>query len=420
MGIQHPYPDLVWYLMIYSLIGWTLEVCIYAVTNHRFVNRGLLNLPFSLPYGLTSAALTLVMPTLDSGISRFLMALLVYRLVRSLCNHFVRRVSGLESAEADSRAVRLLSSMTAAAGLFIQDLLVHPMLLAINSLLPDPITDLTSAAFLVMVLVDFLCVRHTLRTHRLSPTTVRHLTRTQKLADRMSRAIWARLEKSYPGIGETDTQDHVFARGLCFDKLFWIFLVSSILGAGIEMVFCRVTGGVWMNRSSLLYGPFSVVWGLGAVVLTVVLQQLSDKPDRSIFLAGCVLGGVYEYLCSVFTEFFFGTVFWDYSHMPLNLGGRINLLYCIFWGLLAVLWLRILYPPMEKVIERLPPLAGKVLTWLLAVLMVFNTALTSVAMLRYTDRRSEHPRSGVVEQFLDDRYPDGYMEQRWPNMIVTE
>lgn len=175
-----------------------------------------------------------------------------------------------------------------------------------------------------------------------------------------------------------------------------------------------------MNRSSLLYGPFSVVWGLGAVVLTVVLQQLNDKPDRYVFLSGCVLGGVYEYLCSVFTELVFGTIFWDYSHMPLNLGGRINLLYCIFWGLLAVLWLRVLYPPMERTIERLPPLAGQIITWVLIALMVCNAALTCAAMLRYTDRRGEAPRTGIVESFLDERYPDRYMEERWPNMKVTE
>ena len=62
MSIQYSYPDLIWYLMIYSFLGWVMEVCIYAVTNHRFVNRGLLNLPVSLPYGLTSVTLMLVLP----------------------------------------------------------------------------------------------------------------------------------------------------------------------------------------------------------------------------------------------------------------------------------------------------------------------------------------------------------------------
>ena len=39
----------------------------------------------------------------------------------------------------------------------------------------------------------------------------------------------------------------------------------------------------------------------------------------------------------------FGTVFWDYSGFKFNLGGRINLLYCFFWGIAAVIWICLLY-----------------------------------------------------------------------------
>ena len=419
MPIHYSILDLVWYVMVYSIIGWTIEVCVYAVTTHRFVNRGLLNLPFSIPYGLVSAVLMVVLPTLHGLPVQFLMTLAISCLIRVLCDHFVRRVSGAERKDSSLRSLRLLAALAMTSLLLLQYLLIHPFLLTLFAIVPGWLRSVGAWLFLALVTADFFCVRHTLRTHRLSPTLVRHLSGTQRIADRMTDAIWSRLQRAYPGIRETGEQDHTFARGLCFDKLFWVFLMSSVLGAGIEMVFCRVTGGVWMNRSSLLYGPFSVVWGLGAVVLTVALQRLSDKPDRHIFLAGCLLGGVYEYLCSVFTEVVFGTVFWDYSHMPLNLGGRINLLYCIFWGLLAVLWLRVLYPPMERQIEKLPPLAGKVITWLMITLMVCNAALTSAAMLRYTDRQAGPVRTGIVETFLDERYPDSYMERRWPNMIVT-
>ena len=113
----------------------------------------------------------------------------------------------------------------------------------------------------------------------------------------------------------------------------------------------------------------------------------------------------------------------DLNRVAVVLFGRNVYWYGVIIGLgflLAVLWLRVLYPPMERTIERLPPLAGKILTWLLIALMLCNAALTSAAMLRYTDRRSESPRSGIVPQFLDERYPDSYMERRWPNMIVTE
>ena len=81
-----------------------------------------------------------------------------------------------------------------------------------------------------------------------------------------------------------------------------------------------------MSRSSVVYGDFSIVWGLGCVLLTAILYQYRNRGKGYIFLFGTVVGGVYEDACSVLQKFVFGTVFWDYSKVPFNLGGRINLL----------------------------------------------------------------------------------------------
>ena len=278
-------------------------------------------------------------------------------------------------------------------------------------------------AGVVLILADFVGVMRTLRTSSATRLNKAGQETTQRMADRITSAIWRRLQKAYPGLTAADVpgpERYVFARGICFDKLVWVFLVTSFLGALIEMVFCRVTSGQWMSRSGVLYGSFSFVWGLGAVVLTITLQRIADKPDRRIFLAGFVIGGAYEYLCSVFTELVFGTVFWDYSKMPLNIGGRTNVLYCIFWGLLAVAWIKVLYPPMSKGIEKIPALLGKVITWVIIFFLACDGLLTAAAMLRYTDRQNNPEPKNAAEAFLDDTYDDNWMEHHWPNMVVTK
>lgn len=175
-----------------------------------------------------------------------------------------------------------------------------------------------------------------------------------------------------------------------------------------------------MSRSSVIYGPFSIVWGIGAVLLTVVLQKLAGKEDRYVFLAGCILGGVYEYLCSVFTEIFLGTTFWDYSKMPFNIGGRTNLLYCVFWGILSVAWVKICYPKISGFIEKLPALGGKIATWVLLVLMICNGLISAAAMIRYVERKDGIEAGNSVESFLDDKYPDQLVEWIWPNMKIEK
>ncbi len=48
---------------------------------------------------------------------------------------------------------------------------------------------------------------------------------------------------------------------LSVSDLLWLFVIGAFLGDMVETVFCRVTAGVWMSCSSLVWGPFSVVWG---------------------------------------------------------------------------------------------------------------------------------------------------------------
>ena len=98
----------------------------------------------------------------------------------------------------------------------------------------------------------------------------------------------------------------VQAEGLSVYRVFWLFLMASFLGDLIEVVFWLVTRGELISRSSLVYGPFSLVWGFGAVLLTLVFHKLQDQGNIQIFLLGTALGGVYEYICSWFQEWAFG------------------------------------------------------------------------------------------------------------------
>lgn len=427
MEISYTSLDLLMYLLLYSFIGWGIEVCVMAIKDRRFVNRGFLNMPLTLSHGIAAALLLPVLATLKSVLLEFLMIWVVICLVQSLSNQFLKGISRRHAMlscrpETISGRRALVFSLLVAGVYLLFYLIIHPLIFGLVTLIPDLVVRIVVIAAGVLVAADFVSVLYTLRTDRPTALGEAQQETTRRMARRMSDAIWKRLQKAYPGIGEenADERNYIFAKGICFDKLVWVFLVSSFLGALIEMTFCRITAGFWMSRSSVLYGAFSFVWGFGAVVLTVALQRVAGRPDRYIFLAGFVIGGVYEYLCSVFTELVFGTVFWDYSEMPLNIGGRTNVLYCIFWGLLSVVWIKVLYPPMSKGIEKLPPLLGKIATWVIVFVMACNGLLTAAAMCRYTDRQASPQPDNVIEQFLDTRYDDAYMEKRWPNMVVTE
>lgn len=421
--------ELMLYLIIYSFIGWAVEMCYTTVRSRHFINYGFLNLPFILPHGLAAVLLLAVLPTLPNNLMiAYLTAAMICGIVWHLSEQFVTSIghhSGFTHKQRmlfDDRGGVWFTLLNAFVYLTVY-LIIHPFLHTVVRILPELLIQITVIVWLTAILLDFVCVLYTIRTSNVLESSEIARKRTLRLAGKMSEGIWRRLQKAYPGVermGDAQKANYVFADGICFDKLVWVLLISSFLGALIETCFCYLEGAGWMNRSSLLYGQFSIVWGFGAVVLTVVLQHLRHKQIRMLFLAGFVIGGTYEYTCSVLSELVFGTVFWDYSDMPLNIGGRTNVQYCVYWGLLGVLWMKVLYPAMERIIEKIAPLPGKMITWLLVVIFLCNGILTAGAMLRYTDRKIHPEPNNIIEAMLDANYDDEWMEERWPNMKIVE
>ena len=199
-----------------------------------------------------------------------------------------------------------------------------------------------------------------------------------------------------------------------------LFVIGAFLGDIVETLFCRVTAGVWMSRSSLVWGPFSVVWGLALVLAAILLRGGEQKSESRIFWFGVILGGAYEYVCSAVTELLFGTVFWDYSGFKFNLGGRINLLYCFFWGIAAVTWIRYGYPLVAKGMKAVKRRIRPWMTALLAVFMAVNLVTSALALARYDARTSGAAPANAVDVLLDEHFDNARMERIYPNAKKVE
>ena len=212
------------------------------------------------------------------------------------------------------------------------------------------------------------------------------------------------------------TPEASFAHGLNIYKLFWIFFIGCFLGVVIETLWCLLRYRKLESRKGLVWGPFNLVYGFGALVMTVGLLWLRDSRDLFIFAVGTILGGVFEYICSVVQEKVVGTVSWDYRKFPLNLNGRINLLYCFFWGILALLWVRDTYPHLSGLIEKIPNEVGIPLTWIGVVFFIINSIHSALVVYRMNERKSGIYQTSRFWEFIDRHYPDEKVRKIYPNM----
>ena len=227
------------------------------------------------------------------------------------------------------------------------------------------------------------------------------------------------LISAAPANGTIDLEemagDH-FARGLGIYKLLLVCFLGSFAGVVVELGWCLIRNGYLESRSGLVYGPFNLLYGAGAVALTVCLYRFRNRGNWLSFLGGMLVGTVVEYLCSWGQEVLFGSRSWDYSHMPFNLNGRVCLLYSVFWGILGVLWIKDLYPRMAQLILKLPNKLGKILTVAVTVFLIFDSLVSLAAVARWAERVHGQPASSAVETLLDERFPNDRMEKIYANM----
>lgn len=212
-----------------------------------------------------------------------------------------------------------------------------------------------------------------------------------------------------------------FAEGLCFRKLFFIFLIASVIGTIYEdvLVFVRTfleTGtGVWMTHRGVIYGPFNVIYGFGAALMCWLLLRKPYK-NWQVFLYSALMGGAVEYLLSLGQELVIGTRSWDYSGLWLNINGRTTLPIMLIWGLLGLVFIKFVYPWVSNLIERIPPVIGENLFVILLIFMVLNMAISWTALIRQNLRHHEVRPLTPIGEFCDQHYPDEFLHKYYTNM----
>lgn len=175
-------------------------------------------------------------------------------------------------------------------------------------------------------------------------------------------------------------------------RLLAYFIIYSVIGYIVETLFGLIKYGTLESRQSFLYGPFCSIYGLGAVSIIVCLQYFK-KNYNTIFIGGAVLGLALEYVVSWIGEVIFNVRWWDYSNIPLNLNGRICLLYGLFWGFLSLYLMISLNPKVDKLIDlvkkKLTSFIARGIVMFFIVFIVVDCILSALAIMAFMVRTIE-------------------------------
>lgn len=217
---------------------------------------------------------------------------------------------------------------------------------------------------------------------------------------------------------------------LNYFNLFWVFFVCSVLGLILEEVWHMVVvdPGVYQDRAGMLFGPFSPIYGFGAVLMTMALNRFYKKNPLIIFLVSALIGGAFEVFVGWFLQTSFGVVSWSYSHIRLFgmpdpiavlTGGRTCTPFACMWGLGGLIWIKVLLPRLLKLINMIPWKRRYSATVILTAVMLIDGVMTLQSLDYWYQRVNGTVRNIPVAQFYDKHFDNEYMENRFQSMTMS-
>lgn len=167
-------------------------------------------------------------------------------------------------------------------------------------------------------------------------------------------------------------------------QMFYYFLLYSIIGWFVEVVYMTLETGEFQNRG-FLNGPICPIYGFGMVMIIIMLTPITHSPVL-LFVVSSVVCTTWELLVGVLMEKVFNNTWWDYSHERFNFKGYICLKVSLLWGLACLIVMKIFHPMMEKIIDYIPYNIGKIVGWAFFIYIIFDSVISLCAVIRLNEK----------------------------------
>ena len=217
-----------------------------------------------------------------------------------------------------------------------------------------------------------------------------------------------------------EPKDISFVQTSAFYKVFYIFIIGSIFGCYMEQIRYFLQRDIWECRAGVIWGPFSEIYGVGAVLIYLLYRSIKEHTPLMIFILSAVCGSGFEYIASLFQELVFHSVTWNYSAEPFNLCGRTSLKYSIYWGLLGLFFIKCIYPILDRQMENIRGGLALTATWVFVAFMTVNLLFSGIAVDRWNERLQNIPSGNSIESYMDQYYDNAKMQERFPHMKFLE
>lgn len=163
-----------------------------------------------------------------------------------------------------------------------------------------------------------------------------------------------------------------------------MFFVYACMGWCLEVVFCGLNNGHFINRG-FLNGPVCPIYGVGGVLIVSLLTPISENVFV-LFAGAVIVTSAIEYLTGYALEKLYNARWWDYSKEPFNIKGYICLKFSLAWGVVGIILMRGIHPTVMRIVGIIPKVLGIVLLSVFSAVFIADCIATFISVKKLTDR----------------------------------
>ena len=198
-----------------------------------------------------------------------------------------------------------------------------------------------------------------------------------------------------------------------------IFLLASVLGLILETIYMYTLYGVLESRVGLVWGPFSPLYGFGAVLLTAVLWPMRNEPVWKIFVISAAVGGTLEQLAGWGMETIMHAWSWSYLHFPDHITQWVAWRFLVMWGVLGLVWCKAIMPELLFRIGEPTTKRQGIVVGFLTAFIILDISITMLCFYRAGKRQEGVPPSNPIEYYIDDHFGDEFISDTFENLNLN-
>lgn len=162
------------------------------------------------------------------------------------------------------------------------------------------------------------------------------------------------------------------------------FFVYGFLGWCTEVGFAAFKTHHFVNRG-FLNGPICPIYGVGVTAVITVLTPYKSN-IIVLYILSVVLVTVLEGVTGWAMDKIFHNKWWDYSDMPLNIGGYVCLLFSIVWGFACLFIIYFIQPLVHDLLAFIPTIVGIILIIILGITLIADLYVTASTIFKFNRR----------------------------------